>query len=380
VNLRVLHTIGEMGTGGAESLVVELVRRGAEVGWTSDVASAGGHREDELVAAGAVGAHRVPLSRRRPLGFARALQGTRTAIRRADPDVVIAHNVGVTAASWLALRSLNHRAPLVTVFHGVAEADYRHSARLLSRAPDAVITVSGAIRSRLEAVGLRARRVEVIPNAVTPPSLPPQATAREELGLPQDVPVALCLARLAEQKRHDVLLRAWALVPEPAVLLIAGDGPTRDQVARLRDELGLAKRVQLLGARSDVPRLLAAATVTTLASDWEGLPVAVLESMAAGRPVVATAVDGLAEALRDGGGLLVPRRDPRALAEALTTLLDDPRAAGEAGARALGVISDNYDPGTMMRRYDRLLRDLLTARPTARGRTAHSPDHGTDTP
>ncbi len=367
MTLRVLHAIGEMGTGGAESLVVELVHRAEEVGWTSEVASAGGHREDELVDGEHARAHRVPLSRRRPTGFARALRATRQAIRRADPDVVVAHNVGVTAATWLALRTLRHRAPLVTVFHGVAAEDYRYAARLLSRAPDAVVTVSEAIRSRLEQSGLRARRIEVIPNAVTAPPMPERGEARRALDLPADVPVALCLARLVDQKRHDVLFQAFAKVPAPALLLLAGDGPNRDRLLRLRDGLGLADRVQLLGARADVPALLAAADLTTLASDWEGLPVAVLESMAAGRPVVATDVDGVAEVLRHGGGLLVPPRDPDALGDALTRLLTDPDAAAEAGARAAEVICDHYDPTDMVRRYDRLLRELLSAqRPTTR--------------
>lgn len=366
-NVRVLHTIGEMGTGGAESLVVELIRRGAEVGWTSEVASAGGRREVELVGAGHARAHRVPLSRRRASGFAQALRATRRAIRSCDPDVVVAHNVGVTAVSWLALRTLRHRAPLVTIFHGVAAADYTASARLLSRAPDAVVTVSGAIHRRLEQAGLRARRVEVIPNAVTAPTLPDRETARRTLDLPLDVPIALCVARLVDQKRHDMLFRAFAEVSEPALLLVAGDGPNRQPLTRLRDELGLTERIHLLGARSDIPTLLAAADLTTLASDWEGLPVAVLESMAAGRPVVATDVDGVAEVLRHGGGLLVPPQDPDALSDALTRLLTDPVAAAAAGAQAARVICEHYDPTQMVRRYDRLIRDLLCAqRPTNR--------------
>jgi glycosyltransferase involved in cell wall biosynthesis len=362
--MRVLHTIGEMGTGGAESLVVEMVERGDDVGWSSEVASAGGRREDQLLAGGRTRAHRVPLSRRRPDGLARAFQATRRAIRAADPDVVIAHNVGVTAATWLALRSLRHRAPLVTIFHGVAASDYRHSARLLSWAPAAVVTVSETIRGRLVEAGMTARQTVVIPNAISPMSLPQRAQARAELGLSADVPVALCVARLVDQKRHDVLLQAWTMVSEPSVLLIAGDGPNRAFVERLRSELGLDARVQVLGVRSDVPRLLAAADLTTLSSDWEGLPVAVLESMASARPVVATEVDGVAEVLQHGGGLLVPRRDPAALAAALNGLLADREATAEVGLRAAEVIATYHDPADMMRRYDRLLRTLTDPTPT----------------
>ncbi len=362
--MRVLHTIGEMGTGGAESLVVELVERGSEVGWTSEVASAGGRREDQLVGAGRARAHRVPLSRRRPDGLARAFRATRRAIRAADPDVVIAHNVGVTAATWLALRSLHHRAPMITVFHGVAAEDYRHSARLLSRAPNAVVTVSETIRARLDHAGMRARETVVIPNAVSPVALPERSTARGELGLPVDIPVALCLARLVDQKRHDVLLQAWTQVKPPAVLLLAGDGPNRAAIEQLCADLGLADRVRVLGVRSDIPRLLAAADLTTLSSDWEGLPVAVLESMASGRAVVATAVDGVAEVLQHGGGLLVPPRDPSALAAALNSLLGDRGQAAALGARAAEVVSVHHNPMDMIHSYDRLLRRLTSMKET----------------
>lgn len=356
--MNVLHAIGEMGTGGAESLVVELVRRGPEVGWRSSVASAGGSREEEIVRAGLADIHRVPLSRRRPAGLARAVAATRKALVAADPDVVIAHNVGVTAAVTLAQLTRTRRVPVVTVFHGVAADDYSTAARLLSTAPRAVVTVSEAIADRLVSAGLR-RRPVIIPNAVTAPRMPDREEARRELGLSLDTPVALCAARLVDQKRHDVLLRAWARLPPEFVLLIAGDGPNRQAVESLHAELALGERVQLLGNRTDVPRLLAAADIATLASDWEGLPVFVLEAMAVGRPVVATNVDGLTEVLRDGGGLLVPPGSPDALAAALQRLLADGAARRGAAEAAMRTIAQKYDPLHMTQGYDRLLRSLL---------------------
>lgn len=357
--ITVLHTIGEMGTGGAESLVVELVRRGPDVGWRSEVASAGGRREEELLQAGLARTHRVPLSRRSPLGLLRAVHATRAALRRSDPDVVVAHNVGATVATVAALRTLRRRVPVVTVFHGVAADDYRTSARLLSHGPDAVVTVSGAIRDRLSAAGL-ARPALVVPNAVTAFELPDADRARAELDLPADAPVALCAARMVPQKRHDLLLQAWSRVTVPgAVLLLAGDGPLRADLTARAGRLGLEGRVRFLGTRDDMPRLLAATDVCTLSSDWEGLPVALLEAMACGRPVVATGVDGVAEVLGHGGGRTVPPGDPGPLADALGAVLADRRSARRLGDRAAEVIATHYDPGTMMRRYDGLLRSLL---------------------
>lgn len=363
--MHVLHCIGEMGTGGAESLVAELVHRGPEVGWRSSLASAGGVREEELVARGLVRAHRVPLSRRRPSGLLRAVVGTRRALVAADPDVVVAHNVGVTAAVALAQLTRRRRVPVLTVFHGVAAGHYRAGALVLRRGSDAVVVVSRAVGERLAAAGLR-RPPVVVPNAVTAPELPDRDVVRQELGLPADAPTALCAARLVDQKRHDVLLRAWALVPAPCVLLVAGDGPNRAALEALHAELGLGDRVRLLGDRRDVPRLLAAADVATLASDWEGLPVFVLEAMAVGRPVVATAVDGLVELLRGGGGALVPPRSPGDLAAALVRLLTDGAARRSASDAAVRTVAQTHDPLVMVRRYDELVRGLVAPSPRSR--------------
>lgn len=355
--MRVLQVISEMGTGGAEALVVEMVRRGGDFGWASAVASAGGHRADLLRADG-VPTFDVPAARRSASGVVTATVGARSALRRFRPDVVVAHNVSATAVARLAACVLR-RPRVVTVFHGVAEAEYGKAARLLSLMSDRLVAVAGTTADRLRAAG--AREVLVIPNGVTP--VEPEGdggTARAALGLPADAPVALCLARLEPQKRHDVLLDAWARVGGGAVLLLAGDGSLRAELERRRAALGLADRVRFLGDRTDVAALLAAADLTVLASDWEGMPIAVLESLAACRPVVATDVDGLREVLGHGGGALVPRRDPAALAAALGALLFDEGARSAAAAAGLAHVRAEHDPHTLMKRYDQLLRAELT--------------------
>lgn len=362
--MRVLHVIGEMSTGGAESLVVEMAERGHDHGWVVGVASAGGIRADRIRDAGLATVYTVPLTHRRPLGILQAIRSTGSAISDFSPDVIIAHNVGVTLVAGVATRRPGRgRVPIVTIFHGVAESDYRHSARILSMFSDRVVTVSRAIAKRLTQAGLRTTLVSVIPNAITLPTLVDQAQARLEVGVP-DVPIALSLARMVEQKRHDVLLQAWKQVPSPAVLLLAGDGQLRAQHVELADELGISDRVRFLGVRSDVPRLLAACSLTVLSSDWEGLPIAVLESMAAGKPVVSSDVDGVAEAIGDGAGLLVPRRDPIALAAALSALLYDDQTRELAGQAALRIVREQHAPDAMMASYDALLRALADGHPS----------------
>jgi glycosyltransferase involved in cell wall biosynthesis len=356
--VRVLHVIAEMGAGGAESLVVQLTRDGRAMGWDSAVASAGGRRADELRADG-VRLYAVPLTHRRSLGVVRAARAARRAVSTERPDAILAHNVGSTVVAGLAARSLRHRPPVVAVFHGVSAADYPSATRLLDRFPDHVVPVSQAVADRLRTAGLRGR-MTVIPNAVTPPELPPADRARRELDLPDGTPVALCLARLVPQKRHDVLLRAWAGVPAPAQLLVAGNGPLRSELEQLTAALGLTDRVRFLGQRSDIGRLLAAADVTTLASDWEGLPIAVLESLGAGRPVVATAVDGVAGAV-GRAGRLVPPGDPAALAAGLTELLYHAEARIGAAEAARDLMRTHYDPAVMMASYARLLASVVRA-------------------
>lgn len=349
--MRVLHCIGEMGPGGAESLVVEMARRGESFGWASAIASSGGSK---LSAVSAAARHyRVPLARRRAGGVLIAAAATGRAISSFRPDVIVAHNVGASVNAGLArLISCRWRTPLVTVFHGVAEPDYRLAVRLLNRSSDHVVCVCSAIHRRLTNAGLSVGAT-VIPNAISSLEVKGGDQVRMDLGL-DDAPVALCLARLVDQKRHDVLLRAWVDVPYPARLLLAGEGPLRPQLERLATELGVVDRISFLGARDDAPAVLAAADITCLASDWEGLPIAILESMGAGRPVVATNVDGVAEAVTDGAGILVPPRDAGRLASAMKTLLFDDVARAAASQAALEVIATRYDPATMMHSYDRL--------------------------
>ena len=342
--MRVLHVISEMGAGGAEALVAGMALAGGDVGWESAVASGGGFRVDALRAAG-VPVFDVPVARRSALGVLRATRAVQVAVRRFRPDVVLAHNVSASLVARLAAP----RRPVVTVFHGVAEADVPGAVRVLRRVSTVVVTVASAAAQRLSGLD----SVVVIPNAAFP-SVPSadRATVRARLGTPLDVPVALCPARLEPQKRHDVLLDAWAQIPGDAELWLAGDGSLRSAL-----EARAPGRVRFLGTRTDVRDLLEAADVTVLTSDWEGMPIALLESLAAGRPIVASDVDGVREVLSGGGGVLVPRRNPSQTAKALRGLLYSPTARSVAAAH-----DGSADAHTLMKSYDELLRTVLEGR------------------
>ncbi len=353
--MKVLQVIAEMGSGGAEAVVENLTLRLLAGGDGVILASAGGRREAALAAAGAR-VVRLPLAQRSAGGTARAAFALARKVRTAPPDLVHAHNVGAAVVAHAGVRWPRRTPPMVVTFHGVADADYPRAARLLARTADVVVAVSAATADRLAAAGIPRERLRVVENAVTPPATRDRAAARRALDLGDDHPVALSLARFVPQKRHDLLVAAWAHVP--GVLLLAGSGPLVGDVDAALERDGLAGRVRLLGERSDVDVLLAAADVLCLASDWEGLPIAVLEAMSLGVPVVATAVDGLVDGC-GGAAVLVPPGDAGALASALRDVLADPAARARLGAAGRARVAERFSPDVMWSAYREVYADAL---------------------
>jgi glycosyltransferase involved in cell wall biosynthesis len=183
--------------------------------------------------------------------------------------------------------------------------------------------------------GLDPARVTVLPNpAPRLPQLPQRDEARASLRLAG--PIFAFAGRLTAQKDLGLALEAVAGVPD-AHLAILGEGPERERLARRTGELGLDGRVRFLGGgtRGDALRLFRAADAVVLSSSWENLPHAVVEALAVGTPVVATAVGGVPEVVRDGeNGLLVPPRDADALAGALRRLVSEPGLRARLAAAA----------------------------------------------
>ena len=235
--------------------------------------------------------------------------------------------------------------------------------RLLSR----VAAISPAVARCLEEGGVDRGRIRTIPSAVDPGALAPRrerAAVRRELGLEPGDPAVLCLASLVPRKGIDVLIEALArgrAALAEAVLLVAGDGPEAGPLAELARRRGVAARVRLLGPRADAPDLLSACDLFALPSRREGLGVAALEAMAAGRAVVASRVGGLAEAVVDGRtGRLVPPGDPAALAEALEELLGDDALRGRLAAAGPERVREGFLAEQMVASYEELYREVLS--------------------
>jgi len=172
--------------------------------------------------------------------------------------------------------------------------------------------------------------------------------------------VVLTLARLDRQKGLRYLIEAAAHVPD-AIFAIAGEGPDRAELESLAKSTGVADRVRFLGFRSDVPDLLAACDLFVLPSLFEGLPLSVVEAMAAGKPVVATRVGGTDEAVEHGvTGLLVPAEDATALASAIREVLSSGALAARMGAagadRALREFGAAAMAGSTMGIYEEVLQ------------------------
>lgn len=257
---------------------------------------------------------------------------------------------------------------------------------IIGRLATRFVAVSSADAERMvKQEGVPAEKVVVMPTGYVP-RRPGNGNIRAELGLADGVPLVATAAVLRPQKAIDVLLDAFALVLEripDAHLVIAGDSMmradgTRDPLRRTLEgrarELGVAESVHFLGVRDDVDAILGAADAAALSSDFEGSPLFVFECMAHGTPVVSTAVGGIPDVLEDAvSGVLVPRRDPRALAAGLAEVLADPdrRVALSAAARLrVGEFTIDSVAGRFADLYEELTPPRGASRATARSTAA----------
>ncbi len=330
--------------GGAERVAVDLAlsldRGRFEASVCALKASSAPTRADEIQAEGlmyaSLGAHSI----RDPRGFVAFVR----LLRKERIDIVHAHLWD--ANLWAALAVPLARVPvLVTHEHTWAYEGERFRVatdrHVIGRVASAMACVSEDDRRKMiEVEKISPSRIRVLPNGIPP--LPPLrgTDIRREFGIPPQAPLVGIVAVARHQKRLDVLVEAIARLATdiPDVqLAFAGDGRGAlvAQIEALAVSLGIRDRVHFLGRRNDISDVLATVDVACLSSDFEGQPLAVMEYMAAGKPIVCTDVGGLPEMIRNNvEGLLVPRRDPAALAEALKRLLLDGELAGSMGAAA----------------------------------------------
>jgi glycosyltransferase involved in cell wall biosynthesis len=242
---------------------------------------------------------------------------------------------------------------------------------VIGRLASTVLAVSQQDRERIISIEhVPPEKVVHLPNGISPLVASGRADVRAELGIAPSAPLVTTVSVLRPQKALDILVRAAQLVhgalPE-ARILIVGDGPERDALTALVQELGLAGVVVFAGVRTDVGDLLAASDIVASSSAFEGSPLALMESLGAGKPVVATRVGGVPEIVRDGlEGLLVPPGDPTALADALLTLLRDSGLRDRMGAAGRERQRTEFDIGVMVNRLEALYESLFAKTERAR--------------
>jgi glycosyltransferase involved in cell wall biosynthesis len=216
-----------------------------------------------------------------------------------------------------------------------------------------------------EQEGLSRDKLVVIPNAVDLERFAQASPADvTPFGIPAASRILISIGRLERQKGIDVLLDAIEQLdplPDDVHFLIVGDGPDAPQLRQRVEEMRLTDRIHFVGRRDDVPGLLAASMALVLPSRWEGMPNVVLEAMAAGRPVIASRVEGIAELVRDhASGLTFNSENSRELSIAIKTILSDSAFAAQAGIESQSIVSQYFTVDSITARYENLYRQILS--------------------
>ncbi|MDH4152450.1 MAG: glycosyltransferase [Nitrospira sp.] len=291
-------------------------------------------------------------------------------LRVEQPDVVQAFLFWANVAARACGRILR-AFPVISSYHDEVVSEgwlVRLVDRLTLHWTQRIVCCSHAVsRSVVSRIGGTIEHCTMIPFGVDIEQFESAAAAtRRELGLRDSGNVIGTVCRLVEPKKGlTILLRAMAELARrygqpPCQLVIVGDGPSRDELEVLREQLGLSSWIVFTGSRRDIPRVLHALDAFVLPSLYEGFGIAILEAMAAGKPVIATTVGGIPDfVLSKETGLLVEPGNVQALADAIAHLLSDPQQAEAMGAKARVHARDNYRISEIVRQHEQVYSACL---------------------
>jgi glycosyltransferase involved in cell wall biosynthesis len=369
--IRILHVITSLGIGGAERLVISAVRGLPAPRFEHAIcclAERGPLAEEAEAAAVRVFCVGEYPGLRHPLAFARLVRIVRTF----RPTIVHTHLQSANLYGRLAARLA--RVPVVVttehnVYAGKARR-YIRVERVLARTTDALIAVSEEVRQFLSGqLSIAPSAIRVVRNGVAAgaPSARGVAALRARLGEETGGGIRLgTIASMTSKKGHDVLLRAVARLHEQGLgcsLVLAGDGPERPRLEALVGTLGLRPHVHFLGTVSNAADVLAVIDLFVLPSLVEGLPLALLEAMSAGKAVVATSVGGVPEVVKSlENGLLVPPGSDTELAGAIATLVRSESLRHRLGAAARETIEGGFTEAAYLESLSALYVELADAR------------------
>jgi glycosyltransferase involved in cell wall biosynthesis len=382
--LRVSHIVDSLDIGGLERIVVDLVRFGRARGHEPSVICL--ERPGTLAAQ--VEALGVPLlCADKPPGLRYGtIDRLRGMLRQLEPDVVHSHQVGALLYAGPAARREKVRV-VVHTEHGNHSANQlswsrwirtRLRTRIAASFSDRFFCVSDNIASAVRAYGTVAKgKVCVVLNGIDTAAFDaagdPQSL-RRALGIPYDAPVIGTVGRLNEIKRQDLLIRGFANVANgdsKPHLLIVGDGPELEPLRQAAAALGLAERIHFAGYQARPEHFLHLMDIFALTSRLEGMPLAILEAWAAGRPVIASRVGGVPAIVTDGEtGILFDSGDEAVLTQAIHRLLANPDEARRLGQAGRDYVRSRYDLRVMAESYEQHYRELLGKTPAAMGAPA----------
>ena len=356
--MKVLHVISSSGLYGAEAVILNLSRILRERGHESELAVFSNSKNPNLqlhecAIAEGMNSYVIPCSGQVDRS---AIAAIRDRMIQTKADVMHSHNFKADVYAYFALR--RSRAPLVATCHNWIDSDpvvtlYGKIDRIVLRNFARVVAVSEQIAQRLAKSGVHQGNIRSVRNGIDLrpfQDAPPISDLKSD-----DRPLVGLVGRLGREKGVDVFINAAAVVLKTfphARFVVIGEGPDRVALERLIHELKIADDVMLLGRRDDMASVYASLDIMVSASRQEGLPMAILEGMASGLPLVATAVGEVPTAVLDGRtGIVVPPENTERLADAIAALLHDPEKRAQMGAAGRQLIRDELSAERMTKSY-----------------------------
>ena len=388
--VRLLHIVGDSKWGGGGVVILRLAVMATRLGWRVDVLSTDPTFQDALRDHG-IGVVDLDVIRR-DISAARDLRGLYRLygfLRAGNYDLVHTHTskagfVGRIAAKLAGVRAIVHTVHGFAFHeesHPLALKGYALLERFASYFCHRIVTVSEFHRRWALQLGIGSRwKVVAIPNGI--PEERAMQTCdplemRRTLGIQPEQVAILSTGRLAPQKGLEYLLAAVPLLADKLgagfKVLLAGEGPLKEELQRTVKEKGLGDRVVFLGFRTDIGNLLGASDVVVLPTLREGLSIALLEAMAAGKPIVTTAIGSNREATRNGeAALLIPPKSPAAIADAVAQVIANPPKAAQLAGSARNIYRTSYREAQMLDAYRGIYDELLSSTAVAVAETLTS--------
>lgn len=369
--MKILHVISSGGMYGAEAVILNLSRTLNSSGHQSILgvfanASNPNLQLHEAALVQSVESHLIPC-------YGQFDRNTITSLRelaaRVGADIVHAH--GYKADFYTYFFSRSAKIPVVSTCHNWLDENftvylYGVLDRLVLRRFAGVVAVSDEVQNRLLKSGVKANKIRLIRNGVDLRPFDTATPVLRDVGAAQPKWLVGLVGRLSPEKGVDTFIRAAAVVQQslPAArFVVIGDGPDREKLTTLIDELRVGDFVRLLGRRTDMPSVYASLDVMVSSSRQEGLPIAILEGMASRLPIVATPVGQVPTLIRtEETGLLVPVDDTSALAAAIIDLLQSQERRTQFGAAARTLVETEYSAKRMTAEYLSLYSDAAVAK------------------